>query len=111
MQAVKELAAQVAKLQAEVAGFEKAMEELRAAGRVEAMEDLMSNLLGELVRPKAFSWQAQGLLCTYCIPSFSEVREPRCQALGRSFCNCRNGKVTFTTACHEHSACKRSSCS
>ena len=40
----------MARLVSEVDGFRASIEELRAAGRVEAMEDLMSGLLGELVR-------------------------------------------------------------
>lgn len=40
----------VVALREEVDAFEKSIEELRAAGRVEAMEDLMTNLAEQLVR-------------------------------------------------------------
>ena len=50
VQALAALKAKVGSLEDEVMGFNSTIEELRAAGRVEAMEDLMTNLLGELVR-------------------------------------------------------------
>jgi hypothetical protein len=41
---------QVVGLREEVDGFARSVEEVRAAGRVEAMEDLMTNLAEHLVR-------------------------------------------------------------
>lgn len=49
LQLLTSLKEKVAGLESDVAGFEKTIEELRAAGRIEAMEDLMTNLLGDLV--------------------------------------------------------------
>ena len=51
MQLLATLKAMVTRLAGEVEGFKSSIEELRAAGRVEAMEDLMTGLLGELARP------------------------------------------------------------
>jgi hypothetical protein len=50
VQLLASLKSRVTSLEDEVTDFNKTIEELRAAGRVEAMEDLMTNLLGELVR-------------------------------------------------------------
>lgn len=50
MQLLEKLQKQVASLEHEMSGFDKTVDELRAAGRVEAMEDMMNGLLGDLVR-------------------------------------------------------------
>eukprot|EP00892_Ulva_mutabilis_P011816 jgi/Ulvmu1/9006/UM005_0097.1 len=47
---IKSMEKRVQQLEQEVNGFSDTIEQLRAAGRVEAMEDLMSNLMDNLVR-------------------------------------------------------------
>jgi hypothetical protein len=49
VQLLASLKEKVEGLESDVAGFEKMIEEIRATGRIEAMEDLMTNLLGDLV--------------------------------------------------------------
>lgn len=56
LQLLKALMKRVEELEKEVNGFNDTIEELRAAGRVEAMEDLMSSLMDNLVRPCTCCW-------------------------------------------------------
>lgn len=51
LQMLNSLREQVLSVEADVHGFSKTIDDLRAAGRIEAMEDMMHNLLGDLVRP------------------------------------------------------------
>jgi hypothetical protein len=58
LQLLAKLKATVARLAGDVEGFKSSIDELRAAGRVEAMEDLMSGLARDLVRSVLYSLRA-----------------------------------------------------
>jgi hypothetical protein len=75
VQLLASLKSRVTDLENAVTGFNKTIEELRAAGRVEAMEDLMTNLLGQLVcchPPMLSCLNVRGKVCK-CVPYASQV--------------------------------------